>query len=50
MTKEEMNNMSKDKSFTMSKNKQVCGSNKLQSLKGKNENDLDERKIVGVGH
>ncbi len=31
-------------------NKQACGSYKLQGLEGENEDDLNEGKIVGVGH
>jgi hypothetical protein len=31
-------------------NKQACESYKLQGLEGENEDNLNEGKIVGVGH
>ncbi len=41
--------MSKDKSFTMSETNKLVGATNTGS-KSENEDDLNEGKIVGVGH
>jgi flagellar basal body rod protein FlgG len=50
MIEEEICNMSRDGSFTMSETNKLVRATNYKGLEGENEDNLNEGKIVGVGH